>query len=69
MAGGAVMGAILSGRHLVESSKRCSMGLLPHDPLAWTAALVVLSLVLLGAALRSAMRAARIDPMTALRSE
>ena len=41
----------------------------PRDPWSWAAAAVVLSIVLVGAAVRPAMRAARVDPMTALRSE
>ena len=41
----------------------------PNDPLAMTAAIVVLLIVAVGAALLPARRAARIDPIVALRTE
>jgi ABC-type antimicrobial peptide transport system permease subunit len=41
----------------------------PLDPAAGAAAFLVLAGALLAAAVRPAIRAARIDPMSALRSE
>jgi putative ABC transport system permease protein len=41
----------------------------PNDPIAMTAAILVLLLVAMGAGLLPARRAARIDPMVALRTE
>jgi putative ABC transport system permease protein len=44
-------------------------GVTPQDPCAWGVALIILSVVSFAAALRPAMRAARIDPMSPLRAE
>jgi hypothetical protein len=44
-------------------------GLPPHDPLTFAAAALVLSLTAGGASLLPALRAARVDPMVALRQE
>ena len=66
--GGAVLGILLA----ISFSKAVGAflyGVTAHDPWAWTAAFVTLSLVLLAAALRPAARASRIDPMSALRTE
>jgi ABC-type antimicrobial peptide transport system permease subunit len=44
-------------------------GVTPRDPLSWASALFVLALVSIAAALGPAIRASRIDLMSALRSE
>jgi len=44
-------------------------GIAPHDPVSYAAAAVVLLLAAVGAGLVPALRAARVDPVTALRSE
>src|SRR5262249_12575681 len=44
-------------------------GVTASDPLPWAVSLLVLSGPLAGSVLRPATRAARIDPMTALRTE
>jgi putative ABC transport system permease protein len=41
----------------------------PHDPFSYTAVFLVVTAVTLAAALVPALRAARVDPMTALRAE
>ncbi|HVJ28968.1 MAG TPA: ADOP family duplicated permease [Gammaproteobacteria bacterium] len=44
-------------------------GIAPHDPVSYAAAAAVLLLAAVGAGLIPALRAARVDPVTALRSE
>ena len=41
----------------------------PHDPMIYGSVLVVLALTGLGAALLPAQRAARVDPLVALRTD
>ena len=68
VAGGAALGLLLAMAfsRIVET---LLYGVTPNDPLAWSAALLILSAVSLAAALRPALRASRIDPMSALRTE
>jgi hypothetical protein len=66
--GGAVVGLLFASA-AARSVAALLYGVSPHDVWAWTAALAVLSGVLLISALLPAVRAARIDPMRALRSE
>jgi putative ABC transport system permease protein len=68
IAAGAILGCALAwvGTRAIESQL---YGIGSRDPLSWIAALAVLSAVLLLAVLRPATRAARVDPMEALRAE
>lgn len=68
VAAGIMLGLIFAaaGSRVVRS---LLYGVAPDDPAAWIAALVIMGVVLLAAALRPAVRASRIDPMKALRSE
>ena len=68
IAAGAVLGYELAwvGTRAIESQL---YGVGSRDPLSWIAALGVLSAVLLLAVLRPATRAARVDPMEALRAD
>ena len=65
---GAVLGCALAwtATRAIEAQL---YGVDSRDPLSWIAALGVLCAVLLLAVLRPAVRAARVDPMTALRAE
>jgi ABC-type antimicrobial peptide transport system permease subunit len=65
---GAVLGCAFAGAatRAIEAELR---GIGSHDPLSWIVALAGLSLALLLAVLRPAARAARVDPMEALRAE
>ena len=65
---GAVLGCALLwfGTRTLEAQL---YGVGSRDPLSWIAALAVLAAALLLAVLRPAVRAARVDPMEALRSE
>lgn len=65
---GAVLGCFLAwfGTRVLEAQL---YGVGSHDPLSWMAALGVLSTALLLAVLRPATRAARVNPMEALRAD
>jgi ABC-type antimicrobial peptide transport system permease subunit len=68
IAAGAVLGCALAwvATRAIESQL---YGVGSRDPLSWIAALAVLSAVLLLDVLRPATRAARVDPMEALRAD
>ncbi len=68
IAGGAALGVLLAlaGHGVLKSQL---YGITMSDSVSWIGALLVLSLVLLAAVMRPAARAARVDPMTALRDE
>jgi len=68
IAAGAVLGCALAwaGTRALEAQL---YGVGSRDPLSWIAALAVLSAVLVLAVLRPAIRAARVDPMEALRAD
>jgi predicted permease len=68
IAAGAVLGCALAwvGTRAIESQL---FGVGSRDPLSWIASLAVLSAALLLAVLRPATRAARVDPMEALRAD
>jgi predicted lysophospholipase L1 biosynthesis ABC-type transport system permease subunit len=68
IAGGAVLGLLLSwsSSRVLESQL---YGVTMKDSASWIGTLAVLSAVLLFSVLRPAARAARIDPLTALREE
>jgi predicted permease len=65
---GAALGCALAwaGTRAIEAQL---FGVGSRDPLSWIAALAVLCVALLIAVLRPAVRAARVDPMQALRAE
>ena len=54
---------------LIRFARSLLFEVTPSDPEAWLLALLVLGLVVLAASLVPGLRAARIDPATALRSE
>jgi predicted permease len=68
VAAGAALGCALAwaGTRVLEAQL---FGVGSHDPLSWIAALGVLCVALLLAVLRPATRAARVDPMEALRAD
>src|SRR5262245_54844509 len=66
IAAGAVLGGALAWAG-TRAIKAPLYGVSSHDPLSWIAALGVLCVALLLAVLRPATRAARVDPMEALR--
>jgi predicted permease len=68
IAAGAVLGCALAwaGTRAIEAQL---FGVSSHDPLSWISALGVLCAALLFAVLRPAARAARVDPMEALRAD
>jgi ABC-type antimicrobial peptide transport system permease subunit len=68
IAAGAALGCVLAwaGTRAIEA-QLCGVG--SSDPLSWIAALGVLCAALLPAVLRPAARAARVDPMEALRAD
>jgi putative ABC transport system permease protein len=68
IAAGAILGCALSwaGTRAIETQL---FGVGSRDPLSWIVALGVLCAALLLAVLRPASRAARVDPMEALRAE
>jgi putative ABC transport system permease protein len=68
IAAGAVLGCVLAwaGTRAIQAQL---YGVSSRDPLSWIAALAVLSAALLFAVWRPAARAARVDPMEALRAE
>lgn len=68
IAAGAVLGCALAwaGTRVLKAHL---YGISSHDPLSWIAALGVLCVALLLAVLRPATRAARVDPMEALRAD
>jgi putative ABC transport system permease protein len=68
IATGAALGCVLAWA-ATRAIKSQLYGVGSHDPLSWIAALAVLAAALLLAVLRPASRAARIDPMEALRAE
>lgn len=65
---GATGGALLAwaGTRAIQSQL---FEVTPMDPVSWVAAFAVLGVALLVAVLRPAMRAARVDPMKALRTD
>jgi putative ABC transport system permease protein len=68
IAAGAVLGCAMAwaGKRAIEAQL---YGVSSHDPLSWIAALGVLCVALFLAVLRPATRAARVDPMEALRAD
>ncbi len=68
IAAGATLGVLLAwaGRGVLSSQL---YGVTMSDSVSWIGALLVLSAVLMVSVLRPAARAARVDPMTALREE
>jgi ABC-type antimicrobial peptide transport system permease subunit len=68
IAAGAVLGCALAwaGTRALQAQL---YGVSSRDPLSWIAALGVLAAALLLAVLRPAVRAARVDPMEALRAD
>jgi ABC-type antimicrobial peptide transport system permease subunit len=68
IAAGAVLGCALAWAG-TRALKAQLFGVSSHDPLSWIAALGVLCVALLFAVLRPATRAARVDPMEALRAD
>jgi ABC-type antimicrobial peptide transport system permease subunit len=68
IAAGAVLGCALAWA-VVRTLEAQLFGVGSRDPLSWIAALVVLAAALLVAVLLPAKRAARVDPMEALRAE
>jgi putative ABC transport system permease protein len=68
VAGGAALGLLLA-MAFSRIVGTLLYGVTPNDPWAWSAALLILSAVSFAAALRPALRASRIDPMSALRTE
>jgi predicted permease len=68
IAAGAALGCVLAWA-ATRAIKAQLYGVGSHDPLSWIAALAVLGAALLLAVLRPASRAARIDPMEALRAD
>ena len=68
MVAGAVLGCALAwiGTRAIEAEL---YGVGSYDPTSWIAALGVLCVALLIAVLRPAVRAARVEPMEALRAE
>jgi ABC-type antimicrobial peptide transport system permease subunit len=56
----------LGGSRLVSS---LLYGIAPHDPISYAATAAVLMLAAVAAGWLPALRAARVDPMTALRSD
>jgi putative ABC transport system permease protein len=65
---GAIVGCALAWAATRAIEKQL-YGVGSHDPLSWIAALGVLGIALLLAVLRPATRAARVDPMEAIRAE
>jgi len=65
---GAAVGCALawSGTRALDSQLQ---GVSARDPLSWGISIVALALVLLLAVVRPAARAARVDPIAALRAE
>jgi putative ABC transport system permease protein len=68
IAAGAVLGCALAWAG-TRALKAQLYGVSSHDPVSWIAALGVLCVALLLAVLRPASRAARVDPMEALRAD
>jgi ABC-type antimicrobial peptide transport system permease subunit len=68
IAAGAALGCVLAWA-ATRAIKAQLYGVGSHDPLSWIAALGVLGAALLLAVLRPASRAARVDPMEALRAD
>ncbi|HEY7336997.1 MAG TPA: ADOP family duplicated permease [Bryobacteraceae bacterium] len=68
IAAGAALGCALAWAG-TRALKAQLYGIGSHDPLSWIAALAVLCAALLLAVLRPAARAARVDPMEALRAD
>jgi len=68
IAAGATLGVLFAwaGRGVLQSQL---YGITMNDSASWIGAMLVLSLVLLAAVLNPAARAARVDPVTALRDE
>lgn len=67
-AGGVLAGAIAS-MVLIQYAKSMLYGVTVADPLTWTAVAAMLSISVLAAGLIPALRAARIHPASALRSD
>jgi predicted permease len=68
IAAGAVLGCVLAWAG-TRAIKAQLFGVGSHDPFSWIVSLVVLCVSLLLAVLRPAARAARVDPMEALRAD
>jgi putative ABC transport system permease protein len=68
-----VLGGALGGTLAAVATSRVAgsmmYGVAPYDPWAWAGAIAILTVTLFAAVLRPALRAARIDPVSALRAE